>query len=90
MNQKIGRNDFCPCGSGKKYKTCCLSKQSSRSPKTLLGRCKPVLKESPQQNATDEKPPMINLMDTVFNDKISDKQPFQSVPSNRSKESKEE
>ncbi len=22
---KIGRNDFCPCGSGKKYKHCCLS-----------------------------------------------------------------
>lgn len=23
MNQKIGRNDPCPCGSGKKYKHCC-------------------------------------------------------------------
>lgn len=23
---KIGRNDPCPCGSGKKYKKCCLSK----------------------------------------------------------------
>ena len=23
---KIGRNDACPCGSGKKYKRCCLSK----------------------------------------------------------------
>lgn len=22
---KIGRNDTCPCGSGKKYKNCCLS-----------------------------------------------------------------
>jgi uncharacterized protein YecA (UPF0149 family) len=21
---KIGRNDACPCGSGKKYKKCCL------------------------------------------------------------------
>ena len=21
---KIGRNDPCPCGSGKKYKNCCL------------------------------------------------------------------
>jgi uncharacterized protein YecA (UPF0149 family) len=21
--QKIGRNDPCPCGSGKKYKKCC-------------------------------------------------------------------
>ena len=23
---KLGRNDPCPCGSGKKYKKCCLSK----------------------------------------------------------------
>lgn len=25
---KIGRNDPCPCGSGKKYKKCCLDKQN--------------------------------------------------------------
>jgi uncharacterized protein len=25
-NPKIGRNDPCPCGSGKKYKKCCLGK----------------------------------------------------------------
>ena len=24
MNHKIGRNDPCPCGSGKKYKKCCM------------------------------------------------------------------
>jgi hypothetical protein len=23
---KIGRNDPCPCGSGKKYKKCCFEK----------------------------------------------------------------
>jgi preprotein translocase subunit SecA len=22
-SQKVGRNDLCPCGSGKKYKKCC-------------------------------------------------------------------
>ena len=22
---KIGRNDLCPCGSGKKYKKCCMA-----------------------------------------------------------------
>ena len=26
--KKIGRNDPCPCGSGKKYKKCCLNKTS--------------------------------------------------------------
>jgi preprotein translocase subunit SecA len=26
---KIGRNDACPCGSGKKYKQCCLNKSAA-------------------------------------------------------------
>jgi methionyl aminopeptidase len=26
---KIGRNDPCPCGSGKKYKKCCMGKENS-------------------------------------------------------------
>ena len=26
---KIGRNEPCPCGSGKKYKACCLSKDET-------------------------------------------------------------
>lgn len=25
-SKKVGRNDACPCGSGKKYKQCCLNK----------------------------------------------------------------
>ena len=28
---KTGRNDPCPCGSGKKYKQCCLAKQATPS-----------------------------------------------------------
>lgn len=31
VSRKIGRNDPCPCGSGKKYKYCCLNK-----PKDLI------------------------------------------------------
>jgi uncharacterized protein YecA (UPF0149 family) len=27
--QKAGRNDPCPCGSGKKYKKCCLKKDEA-------------------------------------------------------------
>jgi hypothetical protein len=30
MTQKIGRNDPCPCGSGKKYKHCCMRKDRQR------------------------------------------------------------
>jgi len=29
---KIGRNDPCPCGSGKKYKSCCLRKKQHSDP----------------------------------------------------------
>jgi hypothetical protein len=28
--EKIGRNDPCPCGSGKKYKKCCLGKEPAK------------------------------------------------------------
>lgn len=52
MNAKVGRNDPCPCGSGKKYKQCCMMKEKAplgkkkftakllSSPKTidLMGR----------------------------------------------------
>lgn len=29
--EKVGRNDPCPCGSGKKFKKCCESKVTKRS-----------------------------------------------------------
>jgi tetratricopeptide (TPR) repeat protein len=29
VSKKVGRNDPCPCGSGKKYKKCCLAKHGS-------------------------------------------------------------
>jgi pyruvate/2-oxoglutarate dehydrogenase complex dihydrolipoamide dehydrogenase (E3) component len=28
---KVGRNDPCPCGSGKKYKYCCRDKDEAKS-----------------------------------------------------------
>ncbi len=28
---KVGRNDPCPCGSGRKYKQCCANKAEGRS-----------------------------------------------------------
>jgi hypothetical protein len=30
MTQKVGRNDPCPCGSGKKYKKCCEEKAQKK------------------------------------------------------------
>ena len=29
---KVGRNEPCPCGSGKKYKHCCLNKDADAMP----------------------------------------------------------
>jgi tetratricopeptide (TPR) repeat protein len=31
---RVGRNDPCPCGSGKKYKACCLGKPAASAPQT--------------------------------------------------------
>jgi uncharacterized protein len=30
MAEKVGRNDPCPCGSGKKYKNCCFQKEQNK------------------------------------------------------------
>ena len=39
---KVGRNDTCPCGSGKKYKKCCIHEPYTPSPELeediLLGQ----------------------------------------------------
>jgi preprotein translocase subunit SecA len=32
LGKKVGRNDLCPCGSGKKFKACCMRKQSAGDP----------------------------------------------------------
>lgn len=37
MTEKVGRNDPCSCGSGKKYKNCCLQR-SQRKNSPLGGR----------------------------------------------------
>ena len=26
LEEKLGRNDLCPCGSGQRFKKCCLTK----------------------------------------------------------------
>jgi tetratricopeptide (TPR) repeat protein len=41
--REIGRNDPCPCGSGKKYKKCCMGKAPAR------GRAAAAPKADPQQ-----------------------------------------
>lgn len=41
MTKKIGRNDSCPCGSGKKYKHCCMVAEQSKD-STEAQNCDPL------------------------------------------------
>ncbi|WP_461210223.1 type I methionyl aminopeptidase [Desulfocurvus sp. DL9XJH121] len=53
MKTKIGRNDPCPCGSGKKFKKCCMGTAGAQEfnlPETMLKRYKVRLK-TPEQVA---------------------------------------
>ena len=38
LTEKLGRNDLCPCGSGKRFKKCCLASGCfrRREPRLLL------------------------------------------------------
>lgn len=45
QRRKIGRNEPCPCGSGKKYKKCCLNKRASYESATGVSRAKCTLRE---------------------------------------------
>ncbi len=45
--QKVGRNDPCPCGSGKKFKKCCEMKQTRKKINAqLLSSTAPVVQET--------------------------------------------
>jgi len=71
MTEKAKRNDPCPCGSGKKYKQCCLIKSR---PKTLKQRKATVISSQP----TAKQPP--NLMEMAFGDALSKAQDEEAPP----------
>ena len=47
--QKVGRNDSCPCGSGKKFKKCCEMKQKHKKLSAEI-----VSTSAPQSQETQE------------------------------------
>jgi hypothetical protein len=57
MNKKIGRNDPCPCGSGKKYKQCCWT--------AATGKRKPITAK------WLNRPKLPNLMERTFGETIA-------------------
>lgn len=58
MTEKQGRNDLCACGSGKKYKACCLKK-------TISGKKKFTA------TAVSKVPKPIDLMERTFGSAIA-------------------
>ncbi|MCE5317106.1 MAG: SEC-C domain-containing protein [Parachlamydia sp.] len=57
MNQKAGRNDPCPCGSGKKFKNCCMN----------LERPKPSgIKRKISAKVLTVPPKAINLIERTY------------------------
>lgn len=61
MTDRIGRNDPCPCGSGKKFKQCCLSKKGGSGVRKQL---KAVWLNQPAKE-------QVNLIERTFGDAIA-------------------
>ncbi len=94
MNEKVGRNDPCTCGSGKKYKQCCFNKHQEKmteeaSPKPLSARkftAKVIKSEPVSQNEPAKQPPKdyyTTLMERAFGQIIytNDPPPIPEDPS---------
>lgn len=91
MVEKVGRNDPCPCGSGKKYKACCMQKEQSKmvggkrkfTAKLLSGPAATV--QNPVQQQPQKVSPDYNsLMERTFGGALhptSDQQPKLANPS---------
>lgn len=75
MDKKISRNDPCPCGSGKKYKNCCIDK--------------PISKPLPFKAKLLSQPKEIDLMSRTFGNMIADAERL-ITPSEADSEEKKE
>ncbi len=54
MSKLAGRNDACPCGSGKKYKKCCMEKDREVAAEARLRRVSETLEDLDQDDDLDE------------------------------------
>jgi sRNA-binding protein len=50
-----GRNEPCPCGSGRKYKHCCLDKDEAKARKTRAKEAEKAAKEAAKARRAAEK-----------------------------------
>lgn len=94
MAEKVGRNDPCPCGSGKKYKNCCMKNELPKG--TSLGKRKFTAKvlsgggvNKPQQQPQDPSQAKAavdyaTLMERSFGEALHSKEEKPPVPANPS------
>jgi hypothetical protein len=68
MTKQIGRNDPCPCGSGKKYKACCLLKKGGSGIKRKLSA---TWLNSPSPGSKH-----VDLLERTFGQAVSNKDQF--------------
>ena len=54
---RVGRNDPCPCGSGKKYKKCCIDKDHERLSRSseVPGVTVDELRRNPERHLTEQR-----------------------------------
>jgi len=53
VSESIGRNDPCPCGSGKKYKQCCLAKDEAKAREARLAAQEQAAQAEPAAEAEE-------------------------------------
>ncbi len=77
----IGRNDPCPCGSGKKYKKCCGGKTPMQRRKFThitsggtapqsLGKITSMMSQTAEENKPKEEPKKIKPSDDKLNNSV--------------------
>lgn len=81
MSKKVGRNDPCPCGSGRKHKRCCgadpsafATQENAPAGEDLSGKKKKLKKGA----VTEEMQQMANQMDPQLMEKMA--KAFQRLP----------
>ncbi len=70
--KKIGRNDPCHCGSGKKYKKCCLEKdEKERYLKTLNKLNENIEDSAESSDELEENESYIDSEDVIENEELN-------------------
>ncbi len=62
----VGRNDPCPCGSGKKYKKCCIGKEPAPARKGITGYTIEINSFTGEVRGLDERPDLKRFFQDVM------------------------